>query len=253
MGIYKVAYHMNIGLRDNQEDCVFVNGKVIQENKLKRTGVKRVRGDKALFAVCDGMGGHSKGEWASRFVCQKLKDNLEYFEFSGEYIQGLIEKIQKQAEKEGAGNSGTTVAGVALKGDNARIFNAGDSRVYKITGKDIVYMTHDHSLVQSNVDKCYISQDEAFNHPHKNVIEFGIGDIFKNEWDKGDKNVYIKNDVLGADEYYLICTDGVNDVLRDKEIFDILHNNPFERCSEFMEYLNGRMNDNFSFIIIGYG
>lgn len=252
MGKYKIAYHMNIGLRGNQEDCIFVNGEIIQEDKLENVKVKAIEGDKALFAVCDGMGGHSKGEWASRFVCTKLNDNLEHFQFSKEFVQDLIGTIQKGMENEGIENNGTTIAGVALEGREAKIFNTGDSRVYKISRQDIIYLSHDHSLVQSGVDQGYISEDETFNHPQKNVIEFGIGGIFKNEWDKGDKKVNIKDDVLGADEHYLICTDGVNDVMRDNEIFDILHNNPLERCSEFIEYLNERKNDNFSFIIVGY-
>lgn len=249
MQAYKVAYYMNIGLRDEQEDCIFANGKVIQEHKIKNTDIER--GDKAVFAVCDGMGGHDKGAWASGFACKKLKENLECFEFSGEFIQGLFRKIQKEIEKEEANNSGTTVAGVALKGNHAKIFNAGDSRVYKITKEDIIYISHDHSLVQSGVDAYSISEEDAFNHPYKNVIEFGIGNVFKNEWDNGRKEFYIRDDDLGAEEYYLICTDGVNDVMRDKEIFDILHSDPFDKFSEFVKYLDERMRDNLSSIIIG--
>ena len=112
-------------------------------------------------------------------------------------------------------------------------------------------MSHDHSLVQTYLDKGQLLPEEAFVHPHKNVIAFGLGDVFKNEWGIDDKKVYIKEDILNKDEYYLLCTDGVNDVLRDNEIFSLLQPNPFERFQDFVECLKERMNDNFSFILIG--
>ncbi len=248
--MYKVAYYMNVGSRDSQEDCIFVDGKVFQENSFEKVAVGKSRKSNVLFAVCDGMGGHSRGEWASKFVCEKLRVNLRNFHSSRNGAEFLVEKIQNQMENEMVGNSGTTIAGVALRGDRAEIFNAGDSRVYKITRGGIVYMSHDHSLVQSGVDRGEISPDEAFTHPYKNVIEFGLGDVFKNEWAKGDRATYGRDDYLGEDEYYLICTDGVNDVLRDEEMYDLLDGDPFGGLSVFVESLKERMKDNFSFILI---
>lgn len=250
---YKVAYYMNIGRRDNQEDCIFINGRIFQKNKFRNAHVMMIRGSRALCAVCDGMGGHAKGEWASRFVCEKLKDYLKHFTFSRDTIQHLFNEIQERIEKEGIKDNGTTVACAILEDGKNIIFNAGDSRIYKITNEAILCISHDHSLVQSIVDKGYLSQDEAFIHPHKNVIEFGIGDVFRRAWSKGDKEVFIKDDVLNKDEYYLICTDGVNDVLRDEEIYDMLYPDPFVRYPEFIECLKERMKDNLSFIVIGNG
>jgi PPM family protein phosphatase len=248
---YNVAYYMNIGLRENQEDCIFINGKIFQQKKFNEIRFKRVKHSKGIFAVCDGMGGHSKGEWASRFVCEKLKDYLREFIFSGDFIQCIFQEIQTEIKKEAVKNYGTTVAFVALDGINTTIFNVGDSRVYKITRDDIVYLSHDHSFVQSMIDSGDLSQSEAFHHPFKNVIEFGIGDVFKTEWVKNGKRGYIKDDVLNKDEYYLICTDGVNDVLRDKEIYNILYPDPFDKFPEFVEHLKETMKDNLSVIIIG--
>lgn len=250
---YKIAYYMDIGTRDGQEDCIFSNGTVVQQNRCETVSLKKVKKEQALFAVCDGMGGHSRGEWASRFVCQRLKTNLKHLQVSRDFIELLIEKIQNQIENEMVDNSGTTIAGVALKGNESTIFNAGDSRVYKITKNDILYMSHDHSLVQSGIDRGSISRSEAFTHPHKNVIEFGLGDVFKSDWADGDRKVFMREDVLGTDEYYLACTDGVNDVLRDGEILDALLPDPFEGSRELVERLKKQMKDNFSFILIGSG
>jgi PPM family protein phosphatase len=246
-----ITFYMDIGLRENQEDCIFVNGKIYQQNTLKRPSTQTIKGKKGLFAVCDGMGGHSKGEWASRFVCEKLKDYRKNITCSPENLKNVFKKMQLKIEEEGAVNCGTTVACVVSDSDHAMICNTGDSRVYKITPDDILYLSHDHSYVQSMVDQGYLSQEAIFRHPNRNVVEFGIGDVFKKKWDRDDREVYMKEDILHKGEYYLICTDGVNDVLRDSEIYDILHADPFNRASEFIENLRKGMKDNFSFIIIG--
>jgi serine/threonine protein phosphatase PrpC len=248
---FKIACYMDIGLRETQEDCIFVNGKIYQKNTFKRPSAQTIKGPRGLFAVCDGMGGHSRGEWASRFVCEKLKEYRKDITCSRENLENIFKKLQQNVEGEGVVNCGTTVACVVSDGDHIMICNTGDSRAYKITGDDILYLSHDHSLVQSMADQGYLSHEDMFRHPNRNVIEFGIGDIFKQRWDRDGNAVYIKDDILHAGEYYLLCTDGVNDVLRDSEIYDILHADPFGRVNEFIGNIRKDMKDNFSFIIIG--
>jgi PPM family protein phosphatase len=246
-----ITCYMDIGLRENQEDCLFVNGKIYQQNTFKRPPAQTIKGPKGLFAVCDGMGGHSKGEWASRFVCEKLKEHRKNITCSRENLKDVFKKMQMKIEEEGVVNCGTTVACLVSDGDHTILCNTGDSRVYKITPDDILYLSHDHSFVQSMVDQGYLAQEDMFRHPNRNVIEFGIGDIFKKKWDRGDREVYMRDDILHDGEYYLLCTDGVNDVLNDNEIYDILHSDPFNKVSEFIEKIRKNMKDNFSFIIIG--
>ena len=248
---YSVAYYTDIGLRENQEDCLFVNGLTVRQDIMKYALIKSVTAPLSFFAVCDGMGGHAAGEWASSFVCGKMKDFMKGLFFSDEYVLNMFREIQREMEKEGMENSGSTAACVMLKGNTSKIYNMGDSRVYKITEKEILTLSHDHSLVQSMVDKGELSGYEAKGHPYRHIIEFGLGDVFKSQWDTNDKKVYMQNDVLNAKEYYLLCTDGVNDVLRDAEIHDFLSPDPFARFPEFIGCLRNRMKDNTSFIVIG--
>ena len=203
---FKIACYMDIGLRETQEDCIFVNGKIYQQNTFKRPSAQTIKAPKGVFAVCDGMGGHSRGEWASRFVCEKLKEYRKDITCSRENLENMFKKLQQNVEGEGVVNCGTTVACVVSDGDHIMICNTGDSRVYKITGDDILYLSHDHSLVQSMVDQGYLLQEDTFRHPNGNVIEFGIGDILKQRWDRDGNMVYIKDDILHAGEYYLLCT-----------------------------------------------
>jgi PPM family protein phosphatase len=248
---YNIAYYMDIGQRETQEDCLFVNGLTVRQDKMKFARIESVTAPGGFFAVCDGMGGHAGGEWASSFVCGKMKDFMNGLSFSDEYVLNMFREIQRKMEKEGMENSGSTAACLMLKGNTSKIYNIGDSRVYKITKKEILTLSHDHSLVQSLVDKGELSGHEAKGHPYRHIIEFGLGDVFKRQWNTNDKKVYMQDDVLNAKEFYLICTDGVNDVLPDTEIYDLLSPDPFVRFNEFIGGLRKRMNDNISFIVVG--
>jgi PPM family protein phosphatase len=248
---YSVAYYTDIGLRENQEDCLFVNGLTVRLDMMKHTLIESVTAPGGFFAVCDGMGGHAGGEWASSFVCGKMKDFMNGLSFSDEYVLSMFSEIQREMEKEGMENSGSTAACVMLKGNTSKIYNIGDSRVYKITKKEILTLSHDHSLVQSLVDNGELSMHEAKEHPYRHIIEFGLGDVFRIQWNTNEKKVYMRDDVLNEKEYYLLCTDGVNDVLQDAEIHDLLSPDPFCRFPEFIACLRKRIKDNTSFIVVG--
>lgn len=243
--MYKALYCMDIGLRRSQQDCIYVDGDIYMENHF--CGEKYINKDTALFAVCDGMGGLYEGEKASYFVGVNLKE-LD-IPFSKKGIEKALYEIQKRFINRGFYNTGTTIAGVYLKGNKSIIFNAGDSRVYKITKDGIIYLSHDHSYVQRLVDSGEITQEQAFYHPAKNILEFGIGDVFQPDWKSGIRP-YIVEDVLQKGEYYFLCTDGVNGVLKDEEIFYLLWPNPFENIERFLKELENRKSDNYSFIIV---
>jgi serine/threonine protein phosphatase PrpC len=233
------------GLREYQEDCVFINGEIVQEDHL--CGEKIIKGNKALFAVSDGMGGLSFGDMASRFVCGLLKEMDIPFTIEG-VLKG-IQSIQREFMRTALYNSGTTLAGVYMNKDRSIIFNVGDSRVYKITKEKAVYISHDHSYVQSLVDRGIISYQQSFFHPAKNIIEFGIGDVFQEEWLKG-KKPYILEDKLKEDEYYLITTDGVHDVLTDREIHYLLCPEPKRGILNLIKELEKKKSDNYSLILV---
>ncbi len=243
--MYKTLYCTDIGLRRSQQDCIYVDGDIYIENHF--CGKKEIDKDTALFAVCDGMGGLFQGEKASYFVGVNLKE-ID-IPFSKEGIKETLREIQRRFIERGFYNSGTTIAGVYLKGNKSIVFNAGDSRVYKITKEGIIYLSHDHSYVQRLVDTGQITQEQAFYHPARNILEFGIGDVFQLDWESGIEP-YVVEDVLQEGEYYFLCTDGVNGVLKDEEIFYLLGQNPFENIGRFLEELERRKSDNYSFIIV---
>jgi serine/threonine protein phosphatase PrpC len=246
---YLVAYGTLIGKRQNQEDCLFLNGEIVQEEACE---VRAGAADEALFcAVCDGMGGHAMGEWASRFVCERLREGLFDPPATPGRVAALLGGIQAAMERERPKNCGTTVAGVLLAGARALVFNAGDSRVYKITPAGLARLSHDHSLVQNYVDRGELAPGEVFRHPHRNVIEFGLGDVFASAWAAGTHAVHCRENELGPGERYLLCSDGLHDVLEEGEIAALCAGPGATACATaLLAAVRGRISDNTSLIVI---
>ena len=245
--MFYVLFCMDKGLRDYQQDCIYIDGEIFQREHMECPQLREINKSSAVFAVCDGMGGLSEGEKASEFVCRMLKRcDVPY---SKDGIYRALFKIQKKFESSGFVWSGTTIAGVYMDDSSGIIFNAGDSRVYKYTPEKLIYLSHDHSYVQSLVDKGIISYQEAFYHPVRYIVEFGIGDVFSPDWKEG-KKPYIVEDRLGKDEAYLICSDGLSDQIQDPRIHYLLYPDPFENFKRLIDELDKVKSDNYSVILV---
>ena len=130
-----------------------------------------------VFAVADGMGGHSAGDVASDAVVQRIAGlekpgfaDLDALEMA---LALSVSDLRSRLTEEQQG-AGTTVTGAALvqEADQLQwaIFNIGDSRVYVKMGETFEQVTVDHSVVQQLVDAGTITKEEADYHPHANVI-----------------------------------------------------------------------------------
>jgi len=244
---YTVFSAMLLGPRTKQEDCLIDGIDLYQADQL--TQKKIIDTDFLLLGVCDGMGGHDQGETASRFVCEQIKKKFNRTMFSADNIKPLLTEIQDSTRKHLPENCGTTVAGLMIMDGQTIVFNAGDSRVYKILKSKMDYISHDHSLVQGLVDKSFIQKDSAPFHPLKNVIDFGIGPIFNEVWK--NFNIHIFEESISKDEWYLLCSDGVNDILNETEIHELLMPSPVENGNILLQALQKKgLKDNTSFIIV---
>ncbi len=244
---YTVFSAMLLGPRTQQEDCIIDGIDLFQSNQWN--GEKIIDTDFLLLGVCDGMGGHDQGEIASRFVCEQLKHKFNRTMFSAQKVKTRLTEIQEAAQKYLPKNSGTTVAGLMIMDGQTIGFNAGDSRIYKISKSKMEYISHDHSLVQGLVDKSFIQQNTAPFHPLKNIIDFGIGPLFNDAWK--NFNIHIFEKTISKDDGYLLCSDGVNDLMNETEIHELLMPSPIENGNILLQALQKKgLKDNTSFIIL---
>ena len=135
-----------------------------------------------IFAVADGMGGHSAGEIASAAVVRRLAelggDRLVTQQDIDGALADAVDDIELNAGETELG-AGTTVTGLALGEVDGDIiwqcFNIGDSRVYQFFKGALSQITVDHSVVQHLIDSGAITEQEAEVHPHANVITRAVG------------------------------------------------------------------------------
>ncbi|HEU4808993.1 MAG TPA: protein phosphatase 2C domain-containing protein [Homoserinimonas sp.] len=135
-----------------------------------------------LFAVADGMGGHSAGDVASKAVVTRLAEAAAGEVTRADVIDAALKAatsdISLAADRSNLG-VGTTVTGAALMAKDGvphwAIFNVGDSRVYLYENRKLSQVTVDHSVVQELVDAGMISAGEAEQHPDSNIITRAVG------------------------------------------------------------------------------
>lgn len=170
-----------------------------------------------LWLVADGVGGHAGGEIASELTRATIK---EVFRSSGD-LRAAIEAAHAAVlgainRGEGKPNMGSTVVALALRGRDYEIAWVGDSRAYLWDGR-LTLLTRDHSLVETLLAKGIINQEEAFNHPKRNIITQSIGVTPDHEL-----QVDSIAGTLRPGQRLLLCSDGLNDEIREPEIAERL-------------------------------
>ena len=211
-----------------------------------------------LLAVADGMGGHAKGEEASkialnaiaRTVIPELFNDTPFTELLEKGIQNANQNILDYTAKypESSGMGTTSVCAV-VKGNQVHLANVGDSRAYVVSDDEIRVVTKDHSYVQALVDEGKITQAQAREHPKKNIITKAVGISPSVE---ADKSIL----TLGSDESLLLCCDGVIAHLPDEDIHKIINDSPDPQsaCQKIVDTANERGgSDNISLIILSAG
>lgn len=177
----------------------------------------------AWAVVCDGMGGAAGGNIASALAVKVISDkiNASYRPnmkdssiknmLDSALVAANIEVYDLADAKPELHGMGTTVVCAIVRDGYAYIAHAGDSRAYIFNGEELKQVTTDHSLVQDLVDKGQITQQEAENHPNKNLITRAIG---------VDKSIDIDFDEISLDddEILILCTDGLSNYVSNDEM-----------------------------------
>ncbi len=196
-----------------------------------RGRVRRVNEDTLLaehpvYVVADGMGGHARGDEASRRAVAALADLRGTAPSPAEVLSAIAAAndsvIAIAHDEQGpSGLAGTTLTGVVLVEAGLppvphwMALNIGDSRVYTWDGRDLRQISTDHSAVQELVDAGLISPDEARQHPDRNVITKALGVV-----DALTPDVWLIP--LRPGHGFVVCSDGLSKELADVEIAEAL-------------------------------
>lgn len=213
--------------------------------------------EQGLFLVADGVGGRRGGETASRLVIDIFRRVFKQPQFIDDQRAALLSTIdlcnQKIYEDSHAyvelEGMATTIAAVAVDGEQAIVVHVGDSRVYRVDGQGLIQLTEDHSEVNEALRAGRITEELAATHPKRNVINRALGADSEVEPDL----IGIELDELTT---LLLCTDGVTRHLSDGRLLDILRSghHPQTVCQMIREgcYEAGA-EDNLTAIVIDFG
>ena len=179
--------------------------------------------DPPLFAVADGMGGAQAGEVASGLAAAVLNEAAPdggAAEHGEERVAALIQEanrrvFQRSSEDASTSGMGTTMTVALVEGDTIAFGHVGDSRAYRVRGGELEQLTDDHSLVGELVRSGRLSPEEAESHPQRSVITRALGT-------EPDVDVDTFTVQAEPDDVYLICSDGLTDMVPPRELEALL-------------------------------
>ena len=192
-----------------------------------------------LYIVCDGMGGHKAGEYASRYTVERIVASVSRSRWN-DPVRALRDAIQKAneilvieaSEDEEKQGMGTTVVVATIIDHKLHVANVGDSRLYVIN-EQIEQITRDHSYVQEMVLRGEVAPEDARTHEKKNVITRAVG---------ADKKIDIDffEVELGDKDTVLLCTDGLTNMVTDDKIHQVImtHVDTEATCKTLIEEAN---------------
>lgn len=204
-----------LGQRSNQEDALY-------------PGIGRCTPNDRLFILCDGMGGHEKGEVASNTVCEAMSDYiLKRWKPSMPLSDMLLKDALNYAfdaldakDDGGERKMGTTMTFLCFHAAGVTVAHIGDSRVYQLRPShngmpaQIVFRTKDHSLVNDLIAVGEITEEEAKNHPQKNVITRAMQ---PGQQPRVNADIKHLTDVKAGDYFYM-CSDGMLEQTSDDNL-----------------------------------
>jgi protein phosphatase len=182
----------------------------------------------SVYLVCDGMGGHEAGQIASELASKLF---LHHYYHTGGTPQEAAERAVAQAHAyilrmgqtvPSRRGMGTTLTALILRQDEGMLVHVGDSRCYRMREGELQQLTRDHTLVQEWVSQGLLTPEAARHSPYGSVITQAIGV----EGEGGAPKPDIETFSLQVGDLFLLCSDGLTDMLDDAEIAEILRTQP---------------------------
>ena len=229
-------------------------GRVRDHNEDSVTILKNANNE-YLLAVADGMGGHKAGEVASSMAINHITSKFNSLESLGSkekainWIREEVAEINNSifsytALHEESKGMGTTFVIALYTKDYLLFGNVGDSSGFVIKNSKLYTVTKDHTLVNLLVASGELTEEEAQNHPKKNMITKALGCM-------GDvvPNIYVEN--FEEKDIILMTSDGLTNMVKEDEILKIINENPEEAVDKLIKKANDNGGyDNITVVII---
>lgn len=191
--------------------------------------------DLGLLVLSDGMGGYQSGDVASRITTQVIVEGLTQ-ELRGKpngsaNVATVVENVIKRANKaiylEGQQRAqrvhnsqvqamGSTLALLLFRNNRVTLAHVGDSRIYRLRANRLELMTHDHSLLQEQIDQGILSTDAAATSHNRHLVTRGLGL-------QAEVEVTLDEREALPGDLYLVCSDGLNDMVDNADIELVLN------------------------------
>ncbi|MFN0108316.1 MAG: Stp1/IreP family PP2C-type Ser/Thr phosphatase [Blastocatellia bacterium] len=213
----------------------------------------------SLIALADGLGGVACGQMASQLAVQTVRQNFfstgnSQFSLNDRLALAIAEAnrvihLRSNRDRQCKG-MGSTCALLALNNETAHVAHVGDSRVYLIRDNRIRQLTRDHSRVQRMLDDGLITEEEAAHHPERNWLDRALGLRANILPDLLPEPIRIRDG-----DIFLLCTDGLTNLVRDEEIFRLVELAPAAHaCEALVALANERGGiDNITIAIVRIG
>lgn len=205
------------------------------------------------FVTADGMGGQAAGEVASKILVDTVKDFLPLVPepWSEEILSKSIRKanakvLQAAHENKNYRGMGTTATILHIYKNRAYYAHIGDSRLYRVRNKILEQITEDHSYVETLVRRGELTPEQARVHPMKNILTQAVG---------ADEDITIDtgNFRVDFDDIFMLCTDGLTNMVTDEDILKILLESSNPADDLVQAALDGGGHDNISVIVVKVG
>ena len=205
------SYNSNKGRKEKNDDAVSVS-------KNKQGAV--------IGIVCDGVGSHSNAAYSSNFIVSTLEKEWQDLTFANfnnmkNWLYDRIEKLNTELftkSKDNQKKMGTTIVTVAIFDNQVVVYNIGDSSAYALTKDNVMtVVTVEDSFVGALISAGAITEEEAKSHPEKHVLTQALAT-------RDNINLHTFIDDLNNYDYFLLCSDGLTNMIEKEEIQNIVRN-----------------------------
>ena len=205
------SYNSNKGRKEKNDDAVSVS-------KNKQGAV--------IGIVCDGVGSHSNAAYSSNYIVSTLEKEWQDLTFANfnnmkNWLYDRIEKLNTELynkSKDKQKKMGTTIVTVAIFDNQVVVYNIGDSSAYALTKDNVMtVVTVEDSFVGALISAGAITEEEAKSHPEKHVLTQALAT-------RDNINLHTFIDDLNNYDYFLLCSDGLTNMIEKEEIQNIVRN-----------------------------